>query len=291
MSTPFIGVDETLPVTEVHDIYPAIDPAQFVSAQTFAGKVVLITGASRGIGLETALQYARAGASLTIVARKQATLDESKATVLASVPAAKVLTYAADVRDVDAAAGAIKATVDAYGKLDVLVTNAAIMRKYGTPFASSDPRGWWDIQEVNVRGVYNYVHYAIPELLKTKGSIVVVTSSGAQVRLPTVSDYCISKHTLGRFVEFVALEYPDVKIFNVHPGTVATELNVEAAIPFPSVDPPSLAAAVFVYLTAGKADYLSGRYTSANWDLTEVERDWKEKIVEKNALVSKLAIP
>ncbi|KAI0061665.1 NAD-P-binding protein [Artomyces pyxidatus] len=291
MDTSIVGLDETLPVTLVHDIYPTIDPAQFVSAQTFAGKVVLITGASRGIGLETALQYARAGASLTIVARKQATLDGSKATVLASVPTAKVLTYVADVRDVDAAAAAIKATVDAYGKLDVLVANAARVRKFGTPFASDDPREWWDIQEVNVRGVYNYVHYAIPELLKTKGSIVVVTSAAAQVRLPTVSDYCISKHTIGRFVEFVALEYPDVKIFNVHPGTIPTEMNTEAAIPLAPEDKVELPAAVFVYLTAGKADYLSGRFTSANWDLAEVERDWKEKIVEKNALVSKLAIP
>jgi hypothetical protein len=52
-----------------------------------------------------------------------------------------------------------------------------------------------------------------------------------------------------------------------------------------------LAAATILYLTSGRADYLSGRYISATWDLGEVERDWKEKIVSQNNLVSKLSLP
>jgi hypothetical protein len=52
-----------------------------------------------------------------------------------------------------------------------------------------------------------------------------------------------------------------------------------------------LAASTIQYLTSGKADYLSGRYVSATWDLGEVERDWKEKIIAQNSLVSKLSIP
>ena len=52
-----------------------------------------------------------------------------------------------------------------------------------------------------------------------------------------------------------------------------------------------LAASTIQYLTSGKADYLSGRYVASTWDLGEVERDWKEKIVAQNSLVSKLSIP
>lgn len=88
-------------------------------------------------------------------------------------------------------------------------------------------------------------------------------------------------------------EYPDVKVFSVHPGNVDTQMSAEAEArsSFPPVDPPSLPAAVFLYLSSGKADHFKSRYVSATWDLAEVEKDWKEKIVAQNGLVSKLSIP
>ncbi|KAI0044557.1 NAD-P-binding protein [Auriscalpium vulgare] len=286
-----IGVDENLPVKEVHAIYPTIDPKQHYAAQTFRGKVVLITGASRGIGLESALQYARAGASLALASRKQATLDESKNLILKELPNAQVITFVADVKDVKHAEAAVKGTVAHFGKLDILLANAGKIRAMDKPFAEKDPVGWWDTLEVNIRGVYNFVHYAIPELVKTKGRVIITTSIAAQLRVPTASDYVISKFAVGRLAEFIAIEYPDVKVFTVHPGTVDTQMSAEAQAPFPPVDPPSLPAAVFLYLSSGKADYLNSRYVSATWDLAEVEKDWKEKIVAQNGLVSKLSIP
>ncbi|KAI0042038.1 NAD-P-binding protein [Auriscalpium vulgare] len=286
-----IGVDETLPVKAVHDIYPYIDPKEHYDAQTFKGKVVLITGASRGIGLESALQYARAGASLALASRKQATLDESKNLILNETPNAQVITFVADVKDVKHAEAAVKGTVAHFGKLDILVANAGKLRAMGKPFVEMDPTGWWETQEVNIRGVYNFVHYAIPQLMKSKGCIIIVTSMAAQLRAPTASDYVVSKFALGRLAEFISLEYPDVKVFAVHPGMVETQLNSDSQSPVPPVDTVSLPAAVFLYLSAGKADYLNSRYVSANWDLAEVEKDWKEKIVAQNGLVSKLSIP
>ncbi|KAI0265622.1 NAD-P-binding protein [Gloeopeniophorella convolvens] len=287
-----IGADEDLTkVTVRHDIYPAIDPKPLYDAQAYKGKAVLITGASRGIGLQTALQFALAGADLTIVARKQETLDASRATVLASVPAARVLTFVADVRDPAKAQEAVAATVRAYGKLDVLVANAAALRPMTEPFAQRDPTGWWDVQEINIRGTYNYVHYAVPELLKTKGKIVALSSGAAQYRLPFASDYCISKFAVNRFVEFVAVEYPDIKVFALHPGVVETQMSAESGAPVPPVDAVALPASTILYLVSGRADYLSSRYVSSNWDLAEVERDWKEKIVATNGLVNKLSIP
>ncbi|KAI0044037.1 hypothetical protein FA95DRAFT_1608874 [Auriscalpium vulgare] len=126
--------------------------------------------------------------------------------------------------------------------------------------------------------------YAIPELVKSKGRVIIVSSVGAQLRLPTASDYAVSKFALGRLAEFIA-------VFAVHPGFVESEMNVESQAPFPAVDPASLPAAVFLYLTAGKADYLNSRFVSVNWDLAEIERDWKDKIVAQNGLVNKLCIP
>ena len=155
--------------------------------------------------------------------------------------------------------------------------------------------------------------FSIPELLKTKGQIVFVTSLAAQVRLPNSSEYCTSKHAINRFAEFVTIgeyylvicasigtkrqlphrlaEYPDIKVFSINPGSVETDMFNELGIEIPPNSTTGLAAATILYLTSGKADYLSGRYTSATWDLGEVERDWKEKIVAQNGLVSKLSIP
>ncbi|KAI0060499.1 NAD-P-binding protein [Artomyces pyxidatus] len=288
----FTPQEECLPVTIQHDVYPAIDPAAHFTAQTFKDSVVLVTGASRGIGLETALYYARAGAALSLVSRKQTTLDASRDAILREVPDAQVLTFVADVKDVRTAQEAVEATVARFGRLDILVANAGAARPVGDLFASKDPSTWWDIMEINIRGVYNFVHFAIPELSKTSGQIVIVTSSLAQVRAPTTSEYGISKHALLRFAEFIVVEYPHIKVFPVHPGIIRTAMNVGSGAPPPAIeDTLALPAATFLYLTSGKADYLSGRYISANWDLGEVDRDWKPRIIDENALVSKLAIP
>ena len=77
----------------------------------------------------------------------------------------------------------------------------------------------------------------------------------------------------------------------MHPGSVKTDMYDEAGGSFPTNSTVELAASTVQYLTSGKVDYLSGRYVSAQWDLGEVERDWKEKIIAQNSLVSKLSIP
>jgi NAD(P)-dependent dehydrogenase (short-subunit alcohol dehydrogenase family) len=109
-------------------VYPLVDPQIHYDTQRYAGKTVLITGASRGIGLETAKFYARAGASLTIVGRKQETLDASKDAILREQPSARVLTFPADVRDVKKAEEAVAATVAHFGHLDILVANAGAVQ-------------------------------------------------------------------------------------------------------------------------------------------------------------------
>ncbi|KAH9963679.1 NAD-P-binding protein [Russula compacta] len=291
MSEYAVGREEDLNVTHRHDVYPFIDPQVHDDAQTYAGKVVLITGASRGIGLETAIYYVRAGASVTIIARKQETLDVSKAIILREKPSAQVLAFTADVRDVKKAEEAVAATVARFGRLDILVANAAITRSMTAPFVSKDPLGWWEVLEVNLRGVYNFIHFSVPELVNTGGQIVVLTSVAAQYRAPFATEYFLSKHALNRLAELVVVENPSIRIFCVHPGLIATQLLAEIAPPDPAEDTLALAAATILYLTSGKADYLSSRFVSATWDLEEVDRDWKEKIVSQNALVNKLSIP
>jgi len=225
------------------------------------------------------------------VARSQAALDASRDAILRERPSAQIFVFPADVRDVTKAEEAVAATVAHYGRLDILVANAAILRPMDQPFASKDANGWWDVFEVNVRGPYNFIHFSVPELLKTKGQVVIISSAAAQCRVPNASEYCTSKHAINRFSEFITIEYPDIKVFSVHPGNVKTVMFDEFGAPIAPDSTVGLAAATILYLTSGKADYLSGRYVAATWDLGEVEHDWKEKIVAQNGLVSKLSIP
>jgi len=80
-------------------VYPTIDPELHFSAQMYRGKVVLITGASRGIGGETALTYTRSGASVAILSHWKQTLDERAAEIRSSIPSVQVFVVPADVRD------------------------------------------------------------------------------------------------------------------------------------------------------------------------------------------------
>ncbi|KIK61150.1 hypothetical protein GYMLUDRAFT_243818 [Collybiopsis luxurians FD-317 M1] len=283
-----------VPVLIPSSLYDFINPKQFYEPQTFLGKVVFITGASRGIGAETALQYARAGASVALAARQQTALDNVKSSILLAVPNAHVLTYALDVTHAREVENAISATVADLGRLDIVIANAGKAGAWTEPLLNKDPDEWWSVVEVNLRGVFNTLYFSIPHLVKSKGSAVSVTSKAAQIRLPFASDYCVAKHALGRLVEQIHLEYPEIKIFNLHPGSPPTEMGLGTNHPIAS-DPPTdsveLSASTMLYLTAGKADWLVGRYVSANWDLEEVELEWKDKVVDADALVSKLHIP
>ena len=119
-------------------IYSTIDPEPLYAAQSFSGKVVLVTGASRGIGRETALHYARAGASVAIVARTEDALDETRDIIVAAVPGADVLVIVADVRDVESVRGAVEGVLRHYGKLDILIANAGAITLF-TPCEDERP--------------------------------------------------------------------------------------------------------------------------------------------------------
>ncbi|THH10725.1 hypothetical protein EW146_g8284 [Bondarzewia mesenterica] len=284
---------EDLPVSVKHDIYPFIDPQQTYTDQTFKGKVVLVTGASRGIGEEIAVTYARAGASVVLLARRPQGLDEVKAAIERRVPGAQVLTVPTDVTRSKEVGEAVKAAVDRFGRIDVCVANAGTASPWDRPFAERDADEWWGVMEVNFRGVYNIAHFATPHLAKTKGYLLAVSSTAAQSRIPYSSAYSVSKHATGRFLEFVQLEYPDVKVFSVHPGTIKTDMVMDNNPQWQdaAIDTTRLAACTILYLTTGKADWLAGKFVSANWDLQEVIEGYKDKIIESDALVNRFHVP
>jgi NAD(P)-dependent dehydrogenase (short-subunit alcohol dehydrogenase family) len=282
--------DENLPVTHHNDVYPAIDPEPLYAAQAYQSKVVLVTGASRGIGQEISLQYARAGATLAIVARSEESLGETKSAILAAVPSAEVLVLSADVRDPQSAERAVQAVLARFGKLDIFISNAGAISSIEQTLHQKDPDLWWNSFEVNIRGVFNFFRAAATALEQSRGYCVAISSVGAQIRNPGSSDANMSKHAVNRLIEFIVLEYPRVRAFALAPGVVRTRLAIEAGVDV-SLNTAALPAATTLYLTSGRADWLSGRYYSSNWDIAEVERDWKDAILEQKGLVNKLSIP
>ncbi|KAI0036333.1 NAD-P-binding protein [Vararia minispora EC-137] len=285
-----IGVDEIRAFSDVHAIYPLIDPTVAFAQQEFKGQVVLLTGASRGIGLSMATFYARAGADLVLVSRKLETLQASKTEILKTFPQARIELVEADVMHPAAGPEAVKRAIDVFGRLDVLAANAGVPSAPKAPIAEKDPLRWWYTQEVNVRGTFSFIHAALPELVKTKGQIIFTSSGMAHIRISGRSDYIISNHTANRLVELVSLEYPEVKTYAVHPGVVETPLSQQVDPPVPRTDPPEVMAATALWLTARNAEFLSGRYINATWDLNEVVAK-KDEIIRDNLLVTKLATP
>ncbi|KAJ3791167.1 NAD-P-binding protein [Lentinula aff. detonsa] len=287
-----------LPVTARHDIYPAISPEPYFSGSSaaFHDKVILIVGASKGIGLSISSFYARAGAKLAIVSRSEESLAEAKDLIISEAGPRKpeVLTLAADAADSKAIEAAVLRVVEKFGGLDVVVANAGISSPWTKPFVENDAyNDWWKTLEVNLRGTYNVAHYTLPHLEKSKsGAFVAVTSTASQINASFASAYAVSKTAINRFIEYVSIEHPSVKSFALHPGTIKTE-TVIAVIPFweaIAIDTLQLPAATILKLTdgSGRFDWLSGRFVSANWDLEEVERDWKEDIVNKGMLVTRI---
>jgi len=287
-----VGSDEEPHITQHHDIYPAIDPSQLIAKQSFHGKCVIVTGASRGIGEDAARLFARTGASVVLVARGESQLVVVERRILKEAPNVQVLKIALDVTDPTKVESAIAQIVERFGGVDVLVAAAGRARSMNTVISQTDPYDWWNTVEVNLRGVFNFVRYAVRHLEKSHGSIIAVSSMASQLRIPAGSDYCVSKHALTRFMEFIPMEHPNVRAFPIHPGAILTDLGRGTGFPaemFP--DKVELASAFILHLAAGKADWLNGRYISACWDITELEEEWKEKVLKRRGLVNRLHLP
>jgi len=215
------------------DIYPAIDPTNENADLKQPGKVVLITGAGRGIGRAVAIQYAHAGvSSIVLCARTSSQLDEVEAEIKKISEDLKVLKIPLDVTSEDAVQKCAKTVERETGRLDVLVNNAG----YTTPWvllADSKADDWWKTFEVNMKGPFLFLHAFLPLLVKTAKSemtvvdVVNMTTIGGHMVLPTSSAYSISKCALDRLTEFVVAEYgaSGVNAVTLHPGGVVTDLS------------------------------------------------------------------
>lgn len=186
-------------------------------------RVVLVTGASRGIGRALARTLAEDGARLVLTARSDGSLNALGRDLEAG--GARVLTVAGDVgRDEDAARMAAAAD-EAFGRVDVLVNNAAVLLERA-PVTRLPAAQWEETLRVNVVGVANMLRHVVPGMeARGEGVVVNVSSAWGRFAAADVGPYCASKFAVEAITQSLAEEVgPGVVVFALNPGVIATDM-------------------------------------------------------------------
>lgn len=219
------------------------------------GTVAVISGASSGIGWSTARALSAAGANVLVLARRIDRLDDLVRTIEAEGGGARA--YEVDVTDADAVGEVVSAIGGEYGRIDVLVNNAGFLAN--GPAIGADLADWHHMIDVNVGGVLNVTHTALPFVVSAADGArgvadIVTVSSVAGRRVPSSNSnvYAASKHAVGAFSEALRRELAGdrVRVGLIEPGVVRTEMTTGGAKNAPDattgapLDPDDVANAI-----------------------------------------------
>lgn len=238
----------------------------------FSNKVVLITGATSGIGEASAEVFAKANARVMLTGRN----DEKLAALASSIKngGSSVHFLAGEITDAQFRESLIKQTADKFGKLDVLVNSAGIIQ--GGTIETTTMDQFDQMMDVNLRSIFHLSQLAIPYLEKTYGNIVNVSSVGGLRSFPRLLSYCVSKAGLDQLTRCAALELAPkkIRVNAVNPGVVVTNLHKRSGVPEESyqkflehsktthpigrVGDPEEIAQLIAYLASDAAGWITG---------------------------------
>jgi NAD(P)-dependent dehydrogenase (short-subunit alcohol dehydrogenase family) len=229
------------------------------------GRVALVTGASRGIGQAIAAALAEAGAKVMLSSRKQDALDESAATMTG-----EVATYAANAGDPEQAAACVDATVERFGRVDILVNNAAT-NPYMGPAIDIDLPRYDKTFDVNLRGPLVWTQLAHrASMAEHGGSVINIASVGGLSVEPSIGVYNTTKAGLIYLTKTLAAELgPGVRVNAIAPGLVKTdfaralwEQHEEALgrrLPLKRLGEPEDIAGAALFLASDLARWMTGQ--------------------------------
>lgn len=259
----------------------------------------MIVGASRGIGRETALSYAEAGATAIAIAARSdlsALVKEiENVAIQLNKPKPTVLALKLDVTDEKTIKDAATKVKNAFGYLDVLINNAGIVECPLRDIATSDPSQWLNVLTVNIYGPYLVSRIFLPLLLddQSQKTILNITSIAAHMIFPKASTYGVSKLGLVRLTEFLDQEYGSQGLlaYSIHPGAILTALgeNMPAEVHDQMTDTVRLPADTITFLTQQRQEWLAGRYVACSWDMPELLAR-KEEVVQGNKLKVRMQV-
>jgi len=270
-----------------HDTYPAI------AKSNHAGRSILITGASKGVGRAMAVSYAKAGAA-NIIITARSSLDDTEIEMLAAIksveltgPPPKIIKLKLDVTSESSVSEAAMDVEKQVGRLDILINNAGYLENW-KPIAETDPNEWWKSWETNIKGVYLVSRAFLPLLLKGgEKTIVNIGSNGGHFTTFGASAYQGTKYALLRFTQFLATEYEEQGLlaFTMHPGGVKTELatGMPEYMHVVLTDTAELCGDNVTWMTQVRQEWLNGRFYSVTWDVDELLAK-KDEIIEGDKL-------
>jgi NAD(P)-dependent dehydrogenase (short-subunit alcohol dehydrogenase family) len=235
-------------------------------------RVVLVTGATSGIGRAVALRFAESAARVVAVGRNAEALREVGDAIRKA--GGETLTVAADVTKAEDVRHLIQHAVGAFGRLDVLV-NAAGHISTGT-IEDTSLAAWDKMLDVNLRAVFHLMQLATPHLIESQGNIVNISSVTGLRSFPGVLAYCVSKAGVDQLTRCAALELApkNVRVNAVNPGVVVTEIHKRGGMseedyerflersrtthPMGRVGQASEVAELVFYLASEKASWITG---------------------------------
>ena len=236
-------------------------------------KVAVVTGASQGIGRETALALAEAGAKVVVAAR-----NEEKLAALAGAIAAaggEAFALKMDVADAEQVKAGFKQVIEKFGRLDILVNNAAVTRD---GLAMRMKKDDWDaVLQTNLTGAHLCIQQALPTMMKARaGRIINISSIVAQMGNAGQANYVAAKAGLIGLTKAIAIEIASrgITVNAVAPGFIATPMTdalndkqreaILAKVPAARLGTPEDIAAAAVYLSSNEAAYVTGQTIHVN---------------------------
>lgn len=195
--------------------------SKFIQNLSVKNKVVVITGASSGIGRALAKEFAAKGARLSLGARRTDLLEQLQS----ELPETEMLILKTDVSNENDCRVLIEETIRCFGQVDVLINNAGISMR--ALFEEVDTKVIRQLMDVNFYGTVYCSKYALPHLLKTKGSLVGVISIAGYVGLPGRTGYSASKFAIRGFLDTIRIENlkKGLHVLVAAPGFTASEVR------------------------------------------------------------------
>jgi NAD(P)-dependent dehydrogenase (short-subunit alcohol dehydrogenase family) len=235
-----------------------------------SGKVAIITGGSRGIGLAIAEIYAAAGACIVLASRKQEACNEAVARIQEN--GGEALAIAAHTGDVAAVQNLVTQTIEAYGGIDILVNNAGTNPHFG-PLLAAEESQWDKTLDVNVMGYFRMAKAAVPAMRERGGGKMINMASVAGLEPQTMMGvYCVSKAAVLMMTKVLAAELAadNIQVNAIAPGFVKTkfssalwaneEINemIVRAIPQRRMASPEEIAGIALYLASAASSFTTG---------------------------------
>jgi 3-oxoacyl-[acyl-carrier protein] reductase len=236
-------------------------------------KVAVVTGASQGIGRDTALALAQAGARVVVAARN----EEKLAALVSEITAAsgKAFALKMDVADADQVKAGFKQIIEKFGRLDILVNNAAVTRD---GLAMRMKKDDWDaVIQTNLTGAHLCIQQVLPTMMKARaGRIINISSIVAQMGNAGQANYVAAKAGVIGLTKAIAIEIAsrNITVNAVAPGFIATPMTdvlsdevkeaLKVRIPLGRMGSPRDVASAIVFLASDEAGYITGHVLNVN---------------------------